>query len=93
MEFLSCLPAEIAHLIKSKSNVELFGVVSAAALCSYVVRKVFWTPFKLYFLAQYLPGLDLRKMGRWAVVTGATDGIGKSNNSTTVTIRSKFLYK
>jgi len=87
-EFLSCLPAEIAHLIKSKSNVELFGVVSAAALCSYVVRKVFWTPFRLYFLAQYLPGLDLRKMGRWAVVTGATDGIGESNSSTTATIHA-----
>jgi len=37
-----------------------------------------WTPFKLYFLAQVLPGVDLKKLGKWAVITGATGGIGES---------------
>ncbi|XP_067929650.1 very-long-chain 3-oxoacyl-CoA reductase-like [Watersipora subatra] len=43
-----------------------------------VFKKLVWTPFKLYVLAQCLPGVDLRKHGQWAVVTGATNGIGKS---------------
>ena len=36
----------------------------------------FWTTFMLFTLALVLPGVDLKKHGKWAVVTGATDGIG-----------------
>lgn len=48
------------------------GVVALAALnlCMKAVSNVYKT-----FLR---PGKDLKKYGRWAVVTGATDGIGKA---------------
>lgn len=38
---------------------------------------VFWRIVKQYFLATAF-GIDLKKLGEWAVVTGSTDGIGKA---------------
>ncbi|XP_076061698.1 hydroxysteroid 17-beta dehydrogenase 12 spidey isoform X2 [Oratosquilla oratoria] len=57
---------------------ELIGRVAVA----FVLVKVGWSIVKgLYgsFLAAALGlNIDVKKMGKWAVVTGATDGIGKA---------------
>ena len=46
------------------------GVIFTLIFCLTLARGV-WR----YFLR---PGKDLRKLGSWAVVTGATDGIGRA---------------
>lgn len=56
-------------------------VVFSSIASFLVLRRLVWIPFKLYVLAQYLPGIDLRAKGCWAVVTGATDGIGECSTS------------
>lgn len=53
------------------------GAAAVTYLSYSLFKKVVWTPFKLYALAQVLPGVDLKKQGEWAVITGATDGLGK----------------
>ena len=48
----------------------LIGLVVTLLFCFTLVRGI-WR----YCLR---PGNDLRKLGSWAVVTGATDGIGRA---------------
>lgn len=48
----------------------LIGLAVTLQFCFTIVRGV-WR----YFLR---PGIDLRRLGSWAVVTGATDGIGRA---------------
>jgi len=56
----------------------IFGAVAAA----YLVGKVLFSTLeglRAYFLSKPLGlGVNLKKQGQWAVVTGATDGIGKA---------------
>ncbi|CAJ0937210.1 unnamed protein product [Ranitomeya imitator] len=55
------------------------NMLGQLALC-YLVTKQLWTilkGFRIHFLSRVWR-TDLRKYGGWAVVTGATDGIGKS---------------
>ncbi|XP_077117738.1 very-long-chain 3-oxoacyl-CoA reductase-B-like [Ranitomeya variabilis] len=55
------------------------NLLGQLALC-YLVTKQLWTilkGFRVHFLSRVWR-TDLRKYGGWAVVTGATDGIGKS---------------
>lgn len=42
-----------------------------------VARKLLWNHFKVYIIAQIYPGLRLSEFGRWAVITGSTDGLGE----------------
>jgi len=55
------------------------GGLAVAAYWSLKFVLSIWSGVKAYFLARAL-GLNVRlsKMGEWAVVTGATDGIGKA---------------
>lgn len=53
-----------------KPGCVLIGLVVTLQFCFTIVRGV-WR----YFLR---PGIDLRRLGSWAVVTGATDGIGRA---------------
>lgn len=39
-------------------------------------KQCVWAPFKLYVLAQLMPGVDLRECGQWAIITGASQGVG-----------------
>lgn len=48
----------------------LIGFAVILQFCFTIVRSI-WR----YFLR---PGNDLRRLGSWAVVTGATDGIGRA---------------
>jgi len=48
----------------------LFGLVIIARWCLVLVNK-----FYVYFIR---PGKNLKKYGKWAIVTGCTDGIGKA---------------
>lgn len=59
------------------STLDTVGLAAMVLAIAKILKATVYTPFKLYFLAQYLPGVDLRKLGEWAVVTGATDGIGE----------------
>ncbi|XP_067933656.1 very-long-chain 3-oxoacyl-CoA reductase-like [Watersipora subatra] len=67
----------LAVLFTECSFVCILAYAALLYLFTGVFRKTLYIPFKLYFLAKYLPGVDLQKLGRWAVITGATDGIGK----------------
>ena len=53
------------------------GVVTVGGTIVLAAKAFLWTPFRLYVLAQISPPTQLKKFGRWGVVTGATDGIGK----------------
>lgn len=53
------------------------GLATLSYLALSYGHRYIWTPFKLYGIAQVLPGVDLKSQGEWAVVTGATDGIGE----------------
>jgi len=46
----------------------------------YLVWVVYWLLTVLFAVWRYWlrPGKDLKKYGQWAIVTGATDGIGKA---------------
>lgn len=56
-----------------KAIVGLLAAKYGSALASFVMKM-----FKLYFFPILGMKLNLRKYGSWAVVTGATDGIGKA---------------
>lgn len=62
-------------------NMEWYAAAGAVAV-SYVAFKLtcsILSGIKCFLLARPLGlGVDLKKMGAWAVVTGCTDGIGKS---------------
>ncbi|XP_065649390.1 very-long-chain 3-oxoacyl-CoA reductase [Hydra vulgaris] len=68
--------AEFMHIIGFKECLVWFGLVT---LLYYLYHTVCFTWMILY--CYLLPALgfykDLKKYGKWAVVTGATDGIGK----------------
>mgnify|MGYP001804019881 CR=1 FL=1 len=62
---------------------EIFTILNACSIAALLYLGILfahyyvWTPFKLYVAAQMLPGVDFRNHGEWAVITGATDGIGE----------------
>ena len=52
--------------------------IALAFIAAVTFRYVVWIPLRLYLLPKYLPpAVRLPDLGRWAVITGATDGIGK----------------
>ena len=59
------------------SPVSLAGYGALGYLTNTCCRHCIWTPFKLYVLAQLLPGVNLASYGEWAIVTGASQGIGE----------------
>lgn len=62
------------------SGINILAATGIATLSYFALsysHRYIWTPFKLYYLAQVLPGVNLMSHGEWAVVTGATDGIGE----------------
>ena len=65
------------NIITECSYINILAYILLIWYSVYIINILLYTPFKLYFLAQVLPGVDLNKLGRWAVITGATDGIGK----------------
>lgn len=60
-------------LIMSSWLSQCFGLIGmlVAARMLFSIGRALW----VYFLR---PGKNLRKLGSWAVVTGATDGIGRA---------------
>lgn len=54
--------------------------INALALLVLAALALRWAASVLQFVWAYFlrPGRNLRKYGEWAVVTGATDGIGKA---------------
>ena len=61
---------------------DIFAIIGAV-FCCFLSLKVFvhiFRAFRSFLLAPLLNlGIDPLKLGSWAVVTGATDGIGKSH--------------
>ena len=80
MEHLNAVRDTLTTAWRDHCEGSTFLTAAGAAAVTYLsysmLQKLIWTPFKLYTLAQVLPGVDLKKHGKWAVVTGATDGIG-----------------
>jgi len=51
----------------------IVGAIGALTVTSFIV-KVLSSTYKLFLRG----GKDVRKLGKWAVITGATDGIGRA---------------
>ena len=77
MDVLISTCTELLYNITECSYINILAYILLIWYSLYIINILLYTPFKLYFLAQVLPGVDLNKLGRWAVITGATDGIGK----------------
>ena len=77
MNSLLSASTELVYKITECSYINILAYIVLIWYSVYILNILVYTPFKLYFLAQVLPGVDLKKLGRWAVITGATDGIGK----------------
>ena len=60
------------------SWLEWVGLLTTLALIIYQVPQYVTTLYTLWVAPILGHATDLRKMGKWAVVTGASDGIGKS---------------
>ncbi|XP_026314274.1 very-long-chain 3-oxoacyl-CoA reductase [Hyposmocoma kahamanoa] len=58
------------------STLEKLGIVFAVGFILYVVKFVFSVVY-IYALGPALNKLDFKSRGKWALVTGCTDGIGK----------------
>ena len=58
------------------STLEKLCIAAGIYIFYAIAERFLWHPLKLYVLAQLLPPIDLQKHGRWAVVTGASDGLG-----------------
>jgi len=69
----------IANILEN--NQKGLAYIGVVYIC-YLVLKVlfgFLRAVRSFVLAQLLPlGVNPAKLGKWAVVTGATDGIGKA---------------
>uniref|UniRef100_T1I1N3 Uncharacterized protein n=1 Tax=Rhodnius prolixus TaxID=13249 RepID=T1I1N3_RHOPR len=56
---------------------EYLGILGLIIVCYKLVKSILLLSY--FFLAPLLRlNIDLEKMGKWAVVTGATDGLGKA---------------
>ncbi len=68
-----CTLNHTEHLIMSSWLSQCFSLIGLIVVLRLVltITKGIW----VYFLR---PGQNLRKLGSWAVVTGATDGIGRA---------------
>lgn len=63
-----------------QNNQQIFAYFGAAALGFYSLRILLHVlrAVRSFFLAPMLGlGVNPSRLGKWAVVTGATDGIGK----------------
>ncbi|KAM9846257.1 hydroxysteroid (20-beta) dehydrogenase 2 isoform 2-T2 [Aulostomus maculatus] len=58
---------------------DILVVVGGCSLLFHLLKLVWkcWCGFREFILSEFLQ-VDLRKYGQWAVVTGATSGIGKA---------------
>ena len=58
----------------------IWKVLGSLLLLKYGISlsQFLWMMMRLYLLPKYGMKKDLRKYGSWAVITGATDGIGKA---------------
>ena len=77
MDIITLVYTEIIQKIGECSVINILAFISLLYCLVSFLKATIYTPFKLYLLAQVLPGIDIKKFGRWAVVTGATEGIGK----------------
>lgn len=51
--------------------------VSSCLFCLYMLSKAFLVPFYTYVIAPKFNKVNFKAYGKWALVTGCTDGIGK----------------
>ena len=77
MDAVTLVYTELLQTVGECSFINTVAFISLFYCSFEVLKAIIYTPFKLYLLAQVLPGVDITKLGRWAVVTGGTDGIGK----------------
>lgn len=64
-----------AHVLNVYANTSFILFTFCVTLV--LLYRLMKHPFKAYILAQLLPGTNLQELGKWAVVTGGTDGIGE----------------
>ncbi|CAG7723465.1 unnamed protein product [Allacma fusca] len=57
---------------------EFVGLVTTVQLLVYLVPEYLITIYKIWIAPALGYNADLKKMGQWAIVTGASDGIGKA---------------
>ncbi|XP_037932009.1 very-long-chain 3-oxooacyl-coA reductase let-767-like [Teleopsis dalmanni] len=57
----------------------ILGSICVGLVCAQIARRVLpWLYLNVFGPTLFGPKVDLRRLGDWAVVTGATDGIGKA---------------
>ncbi|XP_037944491.1 very-long-chain 3-oxooacyl-coA reductase let-767-like [Teleopsis dalmanni] len=57
----------------------ILGSICVGLVCAQIARRVLpWLYLNVFAPTLFGPKVDLRRLGDWAVVTGATDGIGKA---------------
>ena len=66
---------ELLETLKGPSSVPTKAILCIGGLAILSFAKQLLSAFFKYFLR---PGKNLKKLGEWAVITGATDGIGKA---------------
>ncbi|KAJ3340994.1 hypothetical protein HDU93_005858 [Gonapodya sp. JEL0774] len=77
LESVPAIHDALAPILDNKSATDAIWLVGAAVVASAAVRTVLFLGKSLYSSFLRSPK-NLKKLGKWAVVTGATDGIGKA---------------
>ncbi|XP_053617305.1 very-long-chain 3-oxoacyl-CoA reductase-B-like [Plodia interpunctella] len=62
--------------MRPSSHLEYWGIVAAVLVLLYVVKKI-WDIVYLFVIGPVVNKVDVKSYGKWALVTGSTDGIGK----------------
>ncbi|CAG7836888.1 unnamed protein product, partial [Allacma fusca] len=73
----------IASLLRGITVLGLFylewvGLLVTLVVIGYEVPRFLYDIYVVWIAPALKRGVNLPKMGKWAVVTGATDGIGKA---------------
>ncbi|XP_013184029.2 very-long-chain 3-oxoacyl-CoA reductase [Amyelois transitella] len=58
------------------SHLENWGIVVSVLILIYIVKKI-WDVVYLFVIGPVVNKVDVKSYGKWALVTGSTDGIGK----------------
>ncbi|KXS12197.1 short-chain dehydrogenase/reductase [Gonapodya prolifera JEL478] len=77
LESLPVIHDALAPILANKQATDAIWIVGAAVVASTAIRALLFLGNTIYtsFLR---PAKKLSKLGKWAIVTGATDGLGKA---------------
>lgn len=64
METISYASSELLHHLRECSTISILGLLLVVYYAGFILKATVYVPFKLYFLAQILPGVNLKKLGQ-----------------------------